>query len=332
MASEPYKKMFLKTNQTKISYLFLSQIFAMQLLDGKKIAQEIKNEIAAEVKRLKSKGRKVPHLAAVLVGNNGASEAYVNSKVKACNEVGFKSSLIRLKNDITQNELITQINLLNNDDSVDGFIVQLPLPSHINEQTVLLSIAPDKDVDGFHPVNIGRMALNIPAYIPATPKGILELIKRYKIETEGRRCVIIGRSHIVGLPLSILLAKKGYPGDCTVTLCHSKTKMLKEETLRADIVIAALGKKEFLKADMVKKGAVVIDVGITREEDTTKKSGYRLVGDVDFNDVSRKCSYISPVPGGVGLMTVVSLLQNTLSAAKEEYYRKTLSFTVDEDF
>lgn len=304
----------------------------MQLLDGKKISQEIRNEIAAEVKKLKNKGKKVPHLAAILVGDDGASQAYVNSKVKSCHEVGFKSSLIKLRKDITQNELLTQINLLNNDDSIDGFIVQLPLPKHINEQKVLLCIAPEKDVDGFHPVNIGRMTLNIPCYIPATPKGILEILKRYKIETEGKHCVVIGRSNIVGLPISILLARKGYPGNCTVTLCHSKTENLKEETLRADIIIAALGKSEFLKANMVKKGAVVIDVGITRIEDETKKSGYRLTGDVDFDDVSKKASFITPVPGGIGLMTVVSLLQNTLSAAKEEFYKKTLSFNVEEDF
>ncbi|MDB5227666.1 MAG: bifunctional methylenetetrahydrofolate dehydrogenase/methenyltetrahydrofolate cyclohydrolase FolD [Bacteroidota bacterium] len=304
----------------------------MQLLDGKKISQEIRNEIAAEVKKLKNKGKKVPHLAAILVGDDGASQAYVSSKVKSCQEVGFRSSLIKLKKDITQNELLTHINLLNNDDSIDGFIVQLPLPKHINEQKVLLCIAPEKDVDGFHPVNIGRMTLNIPCYIPATPKGILEILKRYKIETEGKHCVVIGRSNIVGLPISILLARKGYPGNCTVTLCHSKTENLKEETLRADIIIAALGKSEFLKANMVKKGAVVIDVGITRVEDETKKSGYRLSGDVDFDDVSKKAGYITPVPGGIGLMTVVSLLQNTLSAAKEEFYKKTLSFNVEEDF
>ena len=242
----------------------------MQLLDGKKISQEIRNEIAAEVKKLKNKGKKVPHLAAILVGDDGASQAYVNSKVKSCHEVGFKSSLIKLRKILTQNELLTQINLLNNDDSIDGFIVQLPLPKHINEQKVLLCIAPEKDVDGFHPVNIGRMTLNIPCYIPATPKGILEILKRYKIETEGKHCVVIGRSNIVGLPISILLARKGYPGNCTVTLCHSKTENLKEETLRADIIIAALGKSEFLKANMVKKGAVVIDVGITRIEDEQK--------------------------------------------------------------
>lgn len=322
--------MFPKTNQTKISYLFLRQIFTMQLLDGKKIAAEIKAEIAEEVKLLKARGKKIPHLAAVLVGDDGASQTYVASKVKSCEEVGFKSTLVRLKKDITENELITQINLLNNDDSIDGFIVQLPLPKHINEERILLSVAPEKDVDGFHPMNVGRMTLNLPTYIPATPKGILEILKRYNIETEGKHCVVIGRSNIVGLPMSILMARKDKIGNCTVTLCHSKTKNLKEETLRADIIIAALGKQEFLKADMVKKGVVVIDVGITRIEDKTKKSGYKLLGDVDFEEVSKKCSYITPVPGGVGLMTVASLLQNTLSAAKEEFYKKTLSFSVDE--
>ncbi|CAF3498582.1 unnamed protein product [Rotaria sp. Silwood2] len=322
--------MFRKTNQTKISYLFLRQIFTMQLLDGKKISAEIKSEIAEEVKRLKSSGKKVPHLAAVLVGDDGASQTYVSSKVKSCEEVGFKSTLIRLKNDITENELITQINLLNNDDSIDGFIVQLPLPKHINEARILLAVAPEKDVDGFHPMNVGRMTLNIPSYIPATPKGILEILKRYNIETDGKHCVVIGRSNIVGLPMSILMARKDKIGNCTVTLCHSRTKNLKEETLRADIIIAALGKQEFLKADMVKKGVVVIDVGITRIEDKTKKSGYKLLGDVAFEEVSKKCSYITPVPGGIGLMTVASLLQNTLSAAKEEFYKKTLSFSVDE--
>jgi methylenetetrahydrofolate dehydrogenase (NADP+) / methenyltetrahydrofolate cyclohydrolase len=325
-------KIFSKTNQRKLSYLFLAQIFNMQLLDGKKLAQEIKLEIAEEVKRLSVTSKKTPHLAAVLVGDDGASQTYVNSKVKSCQDVGFKSTLIRLKKDITENELITQINLLNNDDSVDGFIVQLPLPKHISEERILLSIAPEKDVDGFHPMNVGRMALNLPGYIPATPKGILEMLERYKIETDGKHCVIIGRSNIVGMPMSILMARKQQPGNCTVTLCHSRTKNLKEETLRADIIIAALGKPEFLTADMVKKGAVVIDVGITRTADATKKSGYKLTGDVAFNEVSKKCSYITPVPGGVGLMTVVSLLQNTLSAAKETYYKKALSFNLDEGF
>jgi methylenetetrahydrofolate dehydrogenase (NADP+)/methenyltetrahydrofolate cyclohydrolase len=322
-------KIFLKTNETNLSYLFLWQIFIMQLLDGKKLASEIKNEIAEEVKQLKFLGKKVPHLAAILVGDDGASQTYVNSKVKSCEEVGFKSSLIRLKSDITQNELITQINLLNNDDSIDGFIVQLPLPKHIDEEKIILAIAPEKDVDGFHPMNVGRMTLNIPSYVSATPKGILEMLNRYNIETEGKHCVVIGRSNIVGLPMSLLMQRRTQPGNCTVTLCHSKTNDLSKHTLQADIIIAALGKPKFLTADMVKKGAVVIDVGITRVEDSTTKSGYKLLGDVDFENVSKKCSFISPVPGGVGLMTVASLLQNTLSAAKEEFYKKTMSLDID---
>ena len=301
----------------------------MQLLDGKKLASEIKKEIADEVKKLKNSGKKVPHLAAILVGEDGASQTYVNSKVKSCEEVGFKSTLIRLKSDITQNELITQINLLNNDDSVDGFIVQLPLPKHINEERIILAIAPEKDVDGFHPTNVGRMTLNIPSYVSATPKGILEMLNRYNIETEGKHCVVIGRSNIVGLPMSLLMQRRSKPGNCTVTICHSKTNDLSKYTLQADIIIAALGKAKFLTADMVKKGAVVIDVGITRVVDSSTKSGYKLLGDVDFENVSKKCSYISPVPGGVGLMTVVSLLQNTLSAAKEDFYKKSVSFDVD---
>ena len=301
----------------------------MQLLDGKKLASEIKKEIAEEVKQLKYSGKKVPHLAAILVGEDGASQTYVNSKVKSCEEVGFKSTLIRLKKDITQNELITQINLLNNDDSVDGFIVQLPLPKHIDEEKIILAIAPEKDVDGFHPTNVGRMTLNIPSYVSATPKGILDMLNRYNIETEGKHCVVIGRSNIVGLPMSLLMQRRSKPGNCTVTICHSKTNDLSKYTLQADIVIAALGKPKFLTADMIKKGAVVIDVGITRVEDATTKSGFKLSGDVDFENVNKKCSYISPVPGGVGLMTVVSLLQNTLSAAKEEFYKKSVSLDVD---
>lgn len=320
----------LKTNHSKLSYLFLAQIFTMQLLDGKKLAAEIKSEIANEVKRMVLSGKKAPHLAAILVGNDGASQTYVSSKVKSCEEVGFKSTLIRLKSDITQNELLTQINLLNNDDSIDGFIVQLPLPKHINEEKILLAISPEKDVDGFHPMNVGRMTLNLPCYISATPKGILEMLNRYNIETEGKHCVVIGRSNIVGLPMSLLMQRRSKPGNCTVTICHSKTHNLSKYTLDADIIVAALGKPKFLTADMVKKGAVVIDVGITRIDDSSIKNGFRLQGDVDFEHVSKKCSYITPVPGGVGLMTVASLLQNTLSAAKEEYYKKTISFSVDE--
>ncbi|HQV78728.1 MAG TPA: bifunctional methylenetetrahydrofolate dehydrogenase/methenyltetrahydrofolate cyclohydrolase FolD [Chitinophagales bacterium] len=297
----------------------------MQLLDGKKLAAEIKLEIAEEVKKMVLSGKRAPHLAAILVGNDGASQTYVSSKVKSCEEVGFKSTLVRLKQDITQHELISQINNLNNDDAIDGFIVQLPLPRHIDEEKVILAIAPEKDVDGFHPMNVGRMTLNLPSYISATPKGILEMLNRYNIETEGKHCVVIGRSNIVGLPMSLLMQRRSKPGNCTVTICHSKTNDLAEYTLKADIIIAALGKPKFLTADMVKKGAVVIDVGITRVEDASKKSGYKLFGDVDFEMVSKKCSYISPVPGGVGLMTVASLLQNTLSAAKSEFYAKKSS-------
>lgn len=304
------------------------QIFDMQLLDGKKLSIEIKNEISEEVKKMVLSGKRAPHLAAILVGNDGASQTYVSSKVKSCEEVGFKSTLIRLEKDITEHELLAQINTLNNDDSVDGFIVQLPLPKHIDEEKIILAIAPEKDVDGFHPMNVGRMTLNLPSYISATPKGILEMLNRYHIETEGKHCVVIGRSNIVGLPMSLLMQRRSKPGNCTVTICHSKTNDLAKYTLEADIIIAALGKPQFLTADMVKPGAVVIDVGITRVEDAGRKSGYRLYGDVDFDNVSKKCSYISPVPGGVGLMTVASLLQNTLSAAKEEFYSKNMSFDV----
>lgn len=293
----------------------------MQLLDGKKLAIEIKREIAEEVKKMVANGKRAPHLAAILVGNDGASQTYVNSKVKSCEEVGFTSTLIRLEETISEAVLIEQINKLNNDTNIDGFIVQLPLPKDINEENIILAIAPQKDVDGFHPMNVGRMTLNMPSYVSATPKGILEILNRYNIETEGKHCVVIGRSNIVGLPMSLLMQRRSKPGNCTVTICHSKTNDLSKYTLEADIVIAALGKPKFLTADMVKEGAVVIDVGITRVEDKTAKNGYRLFGDVDFENVSKKCSYISPVPGGVGLMTVVSLLQNTLSAAKEMYYR-----------
>ncbi len=294
----------------------------MQLLDGKKLAAEIKLEIAAEVNKLKAIGHKIPHLAAVLVGEDGASHTYVNSKVKSCKEVGFESTLIKLNEDITEKELLAQIDSLNNNNQIDGYIVQLPLPKHINEERIMLAISPEKDVDGFHPTNVGRMTLNLPSYISATPKGILEMLNRYHIETEGKHCVVIGRSNIVGLPMSLLMQRRTTPGNCTVTICHSKTHDLANYTLQADIVIAALGKPKFLTADMVKEGAVVIDVGITRIADNTTQSGYKLLGDVDFEQVKNKCSYISPVPGGVGLMTVVSLLQNTLSAAKADYYQK----------
>lgn len=288
----------------------------MQLLDGKKLSQEIKLEIAQTVKDLKLSGAKTPHLAAILVGNDGASETYVASKVKSCEEVGFKSTLVRLAADITEQELLAEIHILNNDDDVDGFIVQLPLPKHINEQKIVQAIDPDKDVDGFHPVNVGKMVQNLPTFLPATPYGILTLLKRNGIDTNGKHCVVIGRSNIVGMPMSILMARKDNPGNCTVTLCHSATKNLKEEILRADIVIAALGKAEFVTADMIKEGAVVVDVGITRVKDESKKSGFALKGDVKFDEVAQKASFITPVPGGVGPMTVVSLMLNTLQAAE----------------
>lgn len=287
----------------------------MQLLDGKKLAQTIKQEIADEVKQIKLNGGKIPHLAAVLVGNDGASETYVASKVKSCEEVGFKSTLIRLSADVTEQALLAEIHMLNNDDDIDGFIVQLPLPKHINEQKIVQTINPDKDVDGFHPVNVGKMVQNLPCFLPATPYGILQLLERNKIDTKGKHCVVIGRSNIVGMPMSILMARKANPGNCTVTLCHSMTANIKEEVLRADIVIAALGIPEFVTADMIKEGAVVIDVGITRVADSTKVKGFSLKGDVKFDEVAPKCSYITPVPGGVGPMTVVSLMLNTLRAA-----------------
>jgi methylenetetrahydrofolate dehydrogenase (NADP+)/methenyltetrahydrofolate cyclohydrolase len=290
----------------------------MQLLDGKALSKTIKQEIALIVKQIKLDGGKTPHLAAILVGNDGASETYVASKVKSCEEVGFKSSLIRMNYDITEQELLAEIHLLNNDDDIDGFIVQLPLPTHINEQKIVQAINPEKDVDGFHPVNVGKMVQNLPAFLPATPFGILTLLTRNGIDTYGKHCVVIGRSNIVGMPMSILMARKDNPGNCTVTLCHSATKNLKEEILRADIVIAALGKAEFVTADMIKKGAVVIDVGITRVKDASKKSGYALKGDVKFDEVSQKASFITPVPGGVGPMTVVSLMLNTLQASKDK--------------
>jgi methylenetetrahydrofolate dehydrogenase (NADP+) / methenyltetrahydrofolate cyclohydrolase len=287
----------------------------MQILDGKKLAQTIKQEIAAKVREIKLDEGKIPHLAAVLVGNDGASETYVASKVKSCEEVGFKSTLIRLPSDVTEQALLAEIHMLNNDDDVDGFIVQLPLPKHINEQRIVQTINPDKDVDGFHPVNVGKMVQNVPCFLPATPYGILQLLERNKIDTAGKHCVVIGRSNIVGMPMSILMARKANPGNCTVTLCHSMTKNIKEEVLRADIIVAAIGIPEFVTGDMVKDGAVVIDVGITRVADASKAKGFALKGDVKFDEVAPKCSYITPVPGGVGPMTVVSLMLNTLQAA-----------------
>lgn len=297
----------------------------MQLIDGKKISSEIQEEIAKEVLKIKQSGERIPHLAAVLVGNDGASETYVASKVKTCEKIGFGSSLIRLPETITEEELLARIDQLNDDPAVDGFIVQLPLPSHISGQRVIERIAPEKDVDGFHPSSVGRMALNLPTYISATPYGILQLIERYKIETSGKHCVVIGRSNIVGSPMSILMARNAYPGNCTVTLTHSKTKNLKEICLQADIIIAALGKAEFLRGDMVKQGAVVIDVGITRVRSDKTKSGWKLLGDVNFEEVAPKCAFITPVPGGVGPMTIASLLLNTLKAGRGEIYGKKQS-------
>ena len=288
----------------------------MQLLDGKKTSNDIKNEIAAEVQSIKAAGGKVPHLAAVLVGNNGASLTYVGSKVKSCEEIGFDSTLVALPETITEDELLAKIKELNDDDNLDGYIVQLPLPKHIDEQKILLAIDPDKDVDGFHPTNFGRMALEMESFIPATPFGIMELLERYKVETAGKHTVVIGRSHIVGRPMSILMSRKGNPGDSTVTLTHSRTKNLEEFTKNADIIITALGVPEFLKADMVKEGVTIIDVGITRVDDASNTKGYVIKGDVDFDGVSKKASFITPVPGGVGPMTIAMLLKNTLLARK----------------
>ncbi len=290
------------------------------IIDGKHLAKTIKEELKHEVDRIRENGGKIPHLGAVLVGENPASESYIRNKVRSCEQCGFKSTLIRKPANITQPQLLSIIQDLNQDDDVDGFIVQLPLPDHIDEETVTLAIDPKKDVDGFHPVNFGRMALGIPAYLPATPNGILEMLKRYNIETSGKHCVVVGRSNIVGKPISILLSGKGYPGNCTVTLTHSRTQNLKEETLRADIIIAAIGRPDFITADMIKEGAVIIDVGINRVEDVTAKRGYRLKGDVDYNALLAKASFITPVPGGVGPMTVASLLMNTLNASKKLIY------------
>jgi methylenetetrahydrofolate dehydrogenase (NADP+)/methenyltetrahydrofolate cyclohydrolase len=290
----------------------------MILLDGKKTSAAIKEEIALEVRELKSRENKTPHLAAVIVGNNGASITYVNAKVKACERVGIESTLIRLPEETTEEDLLNEIAILNIDNDIDGFIVQLPLPQHINEQKVLMAIDPRKDVDGFHPTNVGKMALNLPTFISATPFGILELLDRYDVETSGKHVVILGRSHIVGSPMSILLSQKRKVGNATVTICHSRTKNLKEITLQADIIIAAIGIPEFVKADMVKDNVTVIDVGITRLADTSKKNGFRLVGDVAFDEVSKKSDFITPVPGGVGPMTIAMLLKNTLLACQRK--------------
>ena len=288
----------------------------MTILDGKKTSEDIKQEIAQEVRERKEKGLKIPHLAAVIVGNDGASMTYVSSKVKSCEMVGFHSTLIELPQETTEEQLLHEIDELNKDPEIDGFIVQLPLPDQIDEQKVLMAVDPDKDVDGFHPVNVGKMTLDLPSFLPATPYGIMELLERYEIPTSGKNAVVIGRSHIVGRPMSILLSQKRKVGDATVTLTHSRTKNLEEITREADIVIAALGKAEFLTGDMVKEGVTVIDVGITRVDDPTKKRGYRLAGDVEFSSVSKKAAFITPVPGGVGPMTIAMLLKNTLQACE----------------
>ena len=288
----------------------------MILLDGKKTSNDIKDEIALEVSEIVNNGGKKPHLAAILVGNNGASETYVNAKVKACEKVGFDSTLIRLDESVKEEELINEIIKINNNDSIDGLIVQLPLPKHIDEKKIINTISIEKDVDGFHPTNIGNMTLNLPCFIPATPAGIIELIKRHNIETSGKNCVVIGRSHIVGLPISILMARNSYPGNSTVTILHSRSKNINEICKKADILIVALGKANFVTSEMIKKGACIIDVGITRVPSNLTKSGWKLLGDVDFENVKDKVSYITPVPGGVGPMTIAMLLKNTLSASK----------------
>ena len=292
----------------------------MVLIDGKATAAQIKAEIKEEVDRIVSNGGKRPHLAAILVGHDGGSETYVKNKVLACEACGFQSTLIRFEDDITEEALLAEVDRLNCDESVDGFIVQLPLPKHISEQKVIEAIDYRKDVDGFHPINVGRMAIGLPCYVSATPKGILELLRRYNVPTSGRKCVILGRSNIVGKPMAQLMMQKQY-GDSTVTVCHSRSATLKKECQEADIIIAAIGKPEFLTADMVKPGAAIIDVGTTRVPDPSRKSGFRLSGDVDFEHVAPLCSFITPVPGGVGPMTICMLMQNTLSAAKKEFYR-----------
>lgn len=288
----------------------------MILLDGKKTSNDIKDEIAQEVLDIIRKGGKKPHLAAILVGNNGASETYVNAKVKACEKVGFDSTLVRLSDDVSEEELITNIHQINENKFIDGLIVQLPLPDHIDEKKIINAISLEKDVDGFHPTNIGNMTLNLPAFIPATPAGIIELLKRYNIDTVGKNCVVIGRSHIVGLPVSILMARNASPGNSTVTILHSRSKNIDEICKKADILIVALGKANFVTSDMVKEGACIVDVGITRVPSDKTKSGWKLLGDVDFNGVSAKADYITPVPGGVGPMTIAMLLKNTLIASK----------------
>jgi len=292
----------------------------MQLLDGKKISEELLEELKVEVEKLALDGKKIPHLAVILVGNNPASETYVGSKIKTCERIGFKATLIHLADTVEESELLDKVQELNEDPEIDGFIVQSPLPKHISDDKVINAISPLKDVDGFHPENLGRMALNMPAFLPATPYGVLTLLDRYNIPTAGKHCVVLGRSHIVGLPMSLLMVRNSKPGNCTVTICHSKTVDLKSHTLQADILIVATGQTESVTADMVKEGAVVVDVGISRLPDASKKSGFRLAGDVKFDEVAPKCSYITPVPGGVGPMTIASLLKNTLEGVKRKIH------------
>lgn len=293
----------------------------MTLIDGKKTAADIKQEIAAEVAEMISRGERAPHLAAILVGHDGGSETYVANKVKACGECGFTSSLIRFEDDVTEERIIEEIKRLNEDDTIDGFIVQLPLPRHIDEQNIIRAIDPSKDVDGFHPINVGRMSVGLSGFLPATPAGIMQLLKRYGVETKGKHAVVLGRSNIVGKPMASLLMQKANPGNCTVTVCHSATPNIKEICLQADIIVAALGQPGFVTEDMVKPGATIIDVGTTRVADATRKSGWRLRGDVDFENVAEKCDFITPVPGGVGPMTICSLMINTLLARKENPYK-----------
>lgn len=293
----------------------------MNIIDGKAISEQIKQEIAAEVAERVARGEKRPHLAAILVGHDGGSETYVANKVKACEVCGFTSSLIRFESDVTEETLLAEIERLNQDTDVDGFIVQLPLPRHINEQRIIEAIDYRKDVDGFHPINVGRLSIGLPCFVSATPNGILQLLKRYNIETSGKKCVILGRSNIVGKPMATLMMQKAYPGDATVTVCHSRSKDLVKECREADILIAAMGQPNFVTADMVKEGAVIIDVGTTRVPDATRKSGFKLTGDVKFDEVAPKCSYITPVPGGVGPMTIVSLMMNTLLAGTKAVYK-----------
>lgn len=290
----------------------------MQILDGKKAAQAIRDELKIEVAQLSAEGKKIPHLAAILVGNNGASSTYVAAKVKACEEVGFKSTLIHYEETISETKLLDKIRDLNTDPDIDGILVQLPLPKHISDEEVINSIDPDKDVDGFHPINVGYMVQGLPTFVPATPHGIMLLLEHFKVDTKGKHAVVVGRSNIVGRPMSILLSGNSNPGNCTVTICHSQTKNIKDFCLQADIIVAALGKPDFITADMVKEGAIVIDVGITRVEDATKKSGFKLKGDVDYENVAPKCSWITPVPGGVGPMTIAALMKNTFRSCSQK--------------